>query len=36
MDWWMDLLATYTHHSELHCHTQTSVLSLVQFPLVVS
>jgi hypothetical protein len=37
---WMDLLTTCIHHSELyftaHWHTQTSVLNLLQSPLVVS
>jgi hypothetical protein len=40
MDWILDLLTTYIHHSELyftdHWHTQTSVLSLLQSPLAVS
>jgi hypothetical protein len=40
MDWWMDLLTTCIHHSELHFtvhwYTQTSVLSLLLSPLVVS
>jgi hypothetical protein len=40
MDWWMDLLTTCIHHSELHIidyrHTQTSFLSLLQSPLAVS
>jgi hypothetical protein len=35
-----DLLATYIHHSELHFtdhwHTQTSVLSVLQYPLAIS
>jgi hypothetical protein len=40
LDWWFDLLTTYTHDSSLHftdhCHTQTSVLILLQSPLAVS
>jgi hypothetical protein len=40
IDWWMDLLTTYIHHSELHFtdhwHTQTNVLSLLQSTLAVS
>jgi hypothetical protein len=40
MDSRMDLLTTCIHHSELHFtddrHTQTIVLSLLQFPLAVS
>jgi hypothetical protein len=27
MDWWMDLLATYTHHSELQVITELSLIS---------
>jgi hypothetical protein len=40
LDRWMNLLTTYTHHSELHFthhwHTQSSVLSVLQFALAVS
>jgi hypothetical protein len=39
MDWWMYLLTTCTHNSELHFtdhwHVQTSALSLLQPPLAV-
>jgi hypothetical protein len=39
-DWILDLLTTCIHNWELHftvhCHTQTSVLSLLQPPLAVS
>jgi hypothetical protein len=27
MDWWIDLLTTYTHHSELHIITALSLIS---------
>jgi hypothetical protein len=30
MDWWMDLLTTYTHHSELQVITALSLNSTVQ------
>jgi hypothetical protein len=40
MDYWMSLLTTSIHHSELHStdhwHTQTSTYSLLQSPLIVS
>jgi hypothetical protein len=40
LNWWMDLLTTCIHHSELHFtdhwHSQASVLSLLQSPLAVS
>jgi hypothetical protein len=29
MDWWMDLLTTYTHHSELQVITALSLISTV-------
>jgi hypothetical protein len=39
LDWWLDLLTTWIHHSELHFtdhwHTQTSILSLLQSPIAV-
>jgi hypothetical protein len=40
LDWWLDLLTTYTHDSWLrftvYCYTHTSVLSLLHSPLVVA
>jgi hypothetical protein len=40
MDWWMDLLTTCVHHSELHFtvpwRINTNVLSMLQSPLAVS
>jgi hypothetical protein len=40
LDWWHDLLHTLTHdswlHFTIHCYTHTSVLGLLQFPVVVA
>jgi hypothetical protein len=30
LDWWMDLLTTYTHHSEVQIITTLSLISTLQ------